>query len=61
MNKIQLKYDVINGSILDGVSQPIFYSFSLNKPAVYTLFCETETIHYKTVNKPVLKKISFYL
>ena len=61
MNKIQLKCDVINGSILDGVRQLILYSFILNKPAVYTSFCETETFHYKKVNKPHLKKISFYL
>ena len=46
-NKIHLKCDAIDGSIVDGVRQPIIYSFALDKPSGYKLFCEPETIHYK--------------
>ena len=45
--KIHLKCDVIDGSVFDGVRQPILYSFVLDKPPGYKKFCEPETIHYK--------------
>ena len=47
INKIHLKCDVIDGSIVDGIRQPILYSFVLDKPAGYKVFYEPETIHYK--------------
>ena len=46
-NKIHLKCDCIVGSIQDGVRQPILFSFVLDKPSGYKVFCEPETIHYK--------------
>ena len=60
-NKIHLKCDVIDGSIQDGVRQPILFSFVLDKPNGYKVFCEPETIHYKKINKSVLNTITFYL
>ena len=60
-NKINLKCDVINGSIVDGFSQPILYSFVLDKLPGYKIFCEPETIHYKKLNKSVLNTKTFYL
>ena len=44
-NKIHLKCGVIDGSIQDGVRQPILFSFVLDKPAGCKVFCEPETIH----------------
>ena len=61
INKIHLKCDCIDGSIQDGVRQPILYSFVLDKPAGYKIFCEPETIHYKKINKSILNTITFYL
>ena len=61
VNKIQLKCDCIDGSIQDGVRQPILFSFVLDKPSGYKVFCEPETIHYKKINKSVLNTITFYL
>ena len=61
IDKIYLKCDCIDGSIQDGVRQPILYSFVLDKPAGYKVFCEPETIHYKKTNKSVLNTITFYL
>ena len=60
-NKIHLKCDCIDGSIQDGVRQPILFSFVLDKPSGYKVFCEPETIHYKRINKSVLNTITFYL
>ena len=60
-NKIKLKCDVIDGSLLDGVRQPKLYSFVIDKLPGYKVFSEPETIHYKKINKSVLNTITFYL
>ena len=60
-NKIHLKCDCIDGSIQDGVRQPILYSFVLDKLPGYKVFSEPETNHYKKINKSVLNTITFYL
>ena len=61
VDKIYLKCDCIDGSIQDGVRQPILFSFVLDKPSGYKVFSEPETIHYKKINKSVLNTITFYL
>ena len=61
INKIHLKCDCIDGSIQDGVRQAILYSFVLDKPAGYKIFCEPETIHYKKISKSVQNTVTFYL
>ena len=61
IDKIHLKCDCIHGSIQDGERQPILFSFILDKPSGYKIFCSPETIHYKKVNKTVLDNITFYL
>ena len=60
-NETHLKCDVIDGSIQDGVRQPVLFSFVLDKPVGCKVFCEPETIHCKKINKSVLNAISFYL
>ena len=45
--KIHLKCDVMDSSVVDGVKQPILYSFVLDKPSEYKVFSEPETKHYK--------------
>ena len=47
INKIHLKCDCIDGSIQDGVGQPILFTFVLDKPSGFKIFSEPETIHYK--------------
>ena len=61
IDKIHLKCDCIDGSIQDGVRQPILFSFVLDKPSGYKVFCEPETINYKKINKSVLNTTTFYL
>ena len=60
-NKIHLKCDAIDGSVVNGIGQSIIYSFVLDKPSGYEIFSEPETIHYKKLNKSVLNSITFYL
>ena len=60
-NKINLKTDCIDGSILSGNRQPVLYSFVLDKLTGYKVFSQPETAHYKKVNKTVLNTITFYL
>ena len=60
-NKIHLKCDCIDGSIQDGIRQPILYKFVLDKKPGYKIFSEPETVHYKKTNKSVLNTIPFYL
>ena len=60
-NKIHLKCDCIYGSVVNGLRQPILYSFVLDKLPGYKVFSEPETRHYKKINKSVLNTITFYL
>ena len=59
-NKIHLKCDCIDGSVLNGIRQPILYSFVLDKLPGYKVFSEPETIHYKKISKSVLNTITFF-
>ena len=45
--KTHLKCDVIDGSVLNGIRQPILFSFVLDKKPVYKIVSEPETIHFK--------------
>ena len=60
-NKIHLKCDCIDGSVVNGLRQPVLYSFVLDKLPGYKVFSEPETIHYKKTNKSVLNTLTFYL
>ena len=53
--------DVNNGSIINGVQQPILCSFHLDKPPGYKVFCEPETINFKKWLNLVLNTITFFL
>ena len=56
-----MKCDGIDGSAVNGVRQPVLFSFGLDKAAGYKVFCEPLTIHYKNKNNVVLNTIRFYL
>ena len=60
-NKIHLKCAAIDGSVVNWKRGPIPFSFSLNKPAGYKVFSESETIHYERIDKSVLNTRSFHL
>ena len=56
-----MKCDIIDGSVVNGLRQPILYSFVLDKLPGYKVFCEPERVHYKKIIETVLKTITFYL
>ena len=60
-NKFHLNCDIIEGSVVNGVRQPLFFSFVLDKPSGHKAFCEPETFHIRKINKFVLNTILVYL
>ena len=61
INEIHSKGNVVYGSLVNGLRQPLLFSFILKKPVGYKVFYEPETIHYKRINKSILNTITFYL
>ena len=47
-SKIHSKCDVFDGSIQNGLRHPILFSFVLDEKPGFKVFCEPETIHYKS-------------
>ena len=53
-NEIQLKCYVIDDSVINGIREPILYTFVLDIPSSYKLFCQPATIHHKRIKKSFL-------
>ena len=60
-DKIHLKLDCIQGSIVIGVREPILYSFALDEQPGHQMFKEPRIKLFKKINKHVLSHISFFL
>ena len=60
IDKIHLKCDCIHGSIVNGVREPILYSFALSSPPGHKIYKEPRVKLFKKVNKSVLSHITFY-
>ena len=60
IDKIHLKCDCIQGSIVNGVREPILFSFALSSPPGYKIYKEPRVKLFKKVNKSVLSHITFY-
>ena len=60
IDKIHLKCDCIQGSIVNGIREPILYSFALSSPPGHKIYKEPRVKLFKKVNKPVLSHITFY-
>ena len=61
IEKIHLKTDCIDGSNLDGVRQPILFSFGLSSPRSHKIFKEHRIKLLKEINKFVLSHITISL
>ena len=61
IDKVHLKCDCIDGSVMNGVREPILYSFSLNQPPGHKIYKELKIKLFKKINKRVLSHITFYL
>ena len=60
IDKIHLKCDCIQGSIVNGIREPILYSFALSSPPGHKIYKEPRVKLFKKVNKSVLSQIAFY-
>ena len=60
IEKIHLKSDCIQGSIVNGIREPILFSFALSSPPGHNIYKEPRVKLFKKVNKSVLSHITFY-
>ena len=60
IDKIHLKCDCIQGSIVNGVREPILYGFALSSPPGHKIYKEPRVKLFKKINKSVLSHITFY-
>ena len=60
-DKNPLKCYCINGSIVNGVRESEFFSFSVDQPPALKLYKKPRMKHFKKINKPVLSHITCYL
>ena len=58
LDKIHLKCEIIDGSVVNGLVQQILFSFVLDETSGNKLFCQPKTIRYKK-NRTVLNTITF--
>ena len=61
IDKVHLKCDCIDGSIVNGIREPILYSFALDQPPGHKIYKKPKVKLFKKVNKSVLSHIRFYL
>ena len=60
IDKIHLKCDCIQGSIVNGIREPILYSFALSSPPGHKIYKEPSVKLFKKINKSVLSHITFF-
>ena len=61
IDKVHLKCDCIDGSIVNGIREPILYPFALSSHPGHKLYKEPRVKLFKKINKSVLSQIRFYL
>ena len=61
IDKVHLKCDCIEGNIMDGIREPILYSFGLNSPPEFKIFKEPRVKLFKKIITSVLSHITFYI
>ena len=61
IDKLHLKTDCIQGSILNGIREPILFSFALSSPPGHKIYKEPRVKLFKKINKSVLSHITFYI
>ena len=60
IDKIHLKCDCIQRSIVNGKREPILFSFALSSPPGHKIYKEPRVKLFKKINKSVLSHITFY-
>ena len=56
-----MKFDCIDGSIVNGVREPILYSLVLDQPPGLKIYKEPKITLFKKINKCVLSHLTFSL
>ena len=59
IDKIHLKCDCIQGSIVNGILERILYSFAFSSPPGHKIYKEPKVKLFKKVNKSVLSHVTF--
>ena len=60
IDKIHLKCDCIQGSIVKGIREPVLFSFALSSSPGHKIYKEPRVKLFKKINKSVLSHITFY-
>ena len=60
IDKIHLKCDCIQGSIVNGIREPILYSYALSAPPGHKIYKEPRVKIFRKISKSVLSHIIFY-
>ena len=60
IDKRHIKTYFTHGSIVNGIREPILYSFTLDKPPGIKIYKEPRIKLFKKTNKSVLSHIKFY-
>ena len=60
-DKVHLKCDCVDGSIVNGIREQILFSFNFSAPPGYKIIKEPNIILYKKINKTRLDSIQFFL
>ena len=61
IDKVHLKSDCIDGSIVNGIREPIFYSFGLISHPGHKIHYQPRVKLFKNLNNFFLSHITFYL
>ena len=60
IDKVHRKCNVVDGSIVNGIREPILYSFALDQPPGHKIYKESKVKLFKKINKSILSHITFY-
>ena len=61
IDKIHSKGNSVDGSVVNGLRQSMFFDLVLDKPSGFKIFCEPETIHYKKIKKIYFEYSNFLI
>ena len=61
VDKIHLKCDCVNGSIVNGIRDPVLFSFALSSAPGHKIFKEPRIKLFTKINKSILSHITFHL
>ena len=61
IDKVHLKFDCIDDSMMNGIRKPISYSFALDQLPGHKIYKEAKIKLFKKTNKRVLSNPTFYL